>query len=331
MIQLSKVYSVSRGKLISANRKFNQTGHPMEISLTADSYISELSSFNKMDFPMITYNFKKIMDLKDVSPDSEIDTIGVCIDSHLFHNNSQRSILILDDSLAEIRVSIWNLSPEKFNSPLISIIAFRRAKMTHKRFGRFLTVSGRATVEINPDIPEVAPLAEWYSLHGDRAVTTSLTKGVFGDISLISALPVDLMDDQVIYTNLDVTISDISGLIYQSCAICFHKIKLYKGDIPVCETCMDTEPVLINQLVLTIHVYDASGSASLVAFTSTALELLDKDIDDLSTLDEELSSLLETFNEKKFKFNIKTRKTTFHVLVNMIIDLSLYRSLLKEI
>uniref|UniRef100_T1KZ17 Uncharacterized protein n=1 Tax=Tetranychus urticae TaxID=32264 RepID=T1KZ17_TETUR len=123
----------------------------------------------------------------------------------------------MDDLSAEIRVSAWNLPPEDLNPFIGSIIVVRRAKMTHKPYGRLLTVSGCSSVEINPAIPEVTRLAE----------------------------------------------CEISQLVR------YAKI-----------------PILVDQLFLTLRVFDDSGSISLIAFTNTALELLKKEISDIPLLEE---------------------------------------------
>uniref|UniRef100_T1L6K6 Uncharacterized protein n=1 Tax=Tetranychus urticae TaxID=32264 RepID=T1L6K6_TETUR len=102
--------------------------------------------------------------------------------------------------------------------------------MTHKSYGRLLTVSGCASIEIDPSIPEASHLSDWYATNGDSIDAVSLTVGIFGDISSISSWPSDVSADEVFYTNLEVIITSCTGQVYKACT--------------------DTEPALKDQVLL---------------------------------------------------------------------------------
>ncbi|XP_025018364.1 replication factor A protein 1-like [Tetranychus urticae] len=314
VIKLGKVFSISNGDLVpvdSSKLPYNRTGHPYEITLKNTSVIREETNFNEEDYPNAT--FVKISSLKNMSPGAVIDTLGVCIFSTLISNGSRRSVLILDDSAAEIRVSVWNLSPSDFNPAIGSVIVLRGAKLTHQFFGRILTISSVATVEVDPDIPEVHSLLEWFKTHGATSSSTSLSRGFVGETSLINSLPLSLQSNVIMFTNLEVSVRSGSGYIYQAHTDCGKKVQIYKGNIPVCEECKDTRPDLLHQLVITLQVSDSSGQAEVVAFTDVALELLNITLDDVPGItNDDITSALNSFTDKNFKFCVKSRETFFH-------------------
>ncbi|XP_025017685.1 replication protein A 70 kDa DNA-binding subunit-like [Tetranychus urticae] len=317
LLKVGKVYTISNGDLIPSKRKFNTTGHLREITLKDISVIKEEINFKEEDFPAVASNFVKISALRDISLGTIVDTVGVCLFLTLVNQEGEagprRSILLLDDSATEIRVTIWNLSLEDFNPPVGSVLVLRGARLVRQFCGRILSVSASATVEINPDIPEVYSLLDWYNTNGDTVSSTSLSRGFFGDFSPISSLPSSLQADQIIYTNLEVSIVSGSGHIYKAHTDCGKKVKIYKRNVPVCEGCTDTLPELIDQLVITFQVSDSSGQAEVVAFTDVSLDLLSLTMSDIPDItDEDLSLFLERLTDKTFKFCIKTRESFYH-------------------
>ncbi|XP_015794136.1 replication protein A 70 kDa DNA-binding subunit-like [Tetranychus urticae] len=313
VIKLGHVYAISNGELKPAKLPFNTTKHLREITLKHYSIIREELDFHDADFPNVPSNFTKISHLRNSPISSVVDVIGVCVFVTLVNKGACRSVLIQDDSSTEIRLSIWNLSPNDFNPPIGSIIVARRARLTQQHCGLILTVAGCATVDVNPDLPEAVRLLDWFNNHGSSTSFTSLSKGFFGEISLINSLPQSLQDDAIIYTNLEVIIISGCGYVYKAHTVCGRRIKIYQRDIPVCESCLDTLPQLSDQLLLTLGISDSSGSVEVSVFTDVALDLLSKTTNDIPNIsDASLSLAIEGFIGKTFQLCIKSRMTFFH-------------------
>uniref|UniRef100_T1K424 Uncharacterized protein n=1 Tax=Tetranychus urticae TaxID=32264 RepID=T1K424_TETUR len=130
----------------------NSTNHLREITLKPYSVVKEELNFSETDYPAVPSTFTKISHLRNSSPGSVVDVIGVCVFVTLVHKGACRSVLIQDDSSAEI------------------------PGLTQQCCGLILSVAGCATVDINPDLPEAVLLSDWFDSHGSTVSFTSLSR-----------------------------------------------------------------------------------------------------------------------------------------------------------
>lgn len=76
MIEVNKVYYISKGIVKPANKRFSNLSNDFEITLTQDSVI-ELCEEISESLPKMRYKFVLIKDLANCSPQTIVDIIGV--------------------------------------------------------------------------------------------------------------------------------------------------------------------------------------------------------------------------------------------------------------
>ena len=112
-----------------------------------------------------------------------VDVIGVIKDvgemqttysSRLEKEFQKRAITIVDKSLSQTILTLWESDALNFQALEKDVIAIKGAKVSD--FGGVTLGSTQSSlIRINPDIPEYNALREWYESVGSTMATTSLT------------------------------------------------------------------------------------------------------------------------------------------------------------
>ena len=74
----------------------------------------------------------------------------------------KRDVMLVDDSLKQIRMTLWERSAEEFDASGSPVCAFRGARVSDYG-GRALSVGAGSAIKVNPDIPEANKLKHWYA------------------------------------------------------------------------------------------------------------------------------------------------------------------------
>jgi len=78
---------------------------------------------------------------------------------------SKRDLTIVDDTLHQVRLTIWGDMANTFESPLESVIAFQSAKVSDFN-GRSLSLLASGGFAADPDIEQAHRLKGWYDAQG---------------------------------------------------------------------------------------------------------------------------------------------------------------------
>jgi replication factor A1 len=161
LIEVNKVYYITKGMVKTANKKFSTLQNDYEITLTQDSVI-ELCEESNEPLPQMRYKFVLIKDLENMSQQSIVDVIGICkavdecvtvISKKTNKELKKRDVHLFDKSLSEVRFTLWNEMAEQFDCPINSVIAIKGA-MVGEFNGKTLSALNNTTIHIDPDIPE---------------------------------------------------------------------------------------------------------------------------------------------------------------------------------
>jgi replication factor A1 len=161
LIEVNKVYYITKGMVKTANKKFSTLQNDYEITLNQDSVI-ELCEESNEPLPQMRFKFVLIKDLENISQQSVIDVIGICkavdecvtvISKKTNKELKKRDLHLFDKSLCEVRLTLWNEMAEQFDCPINSVIAVKGA-MVGEFNGKTLSALNNTTIQIDPEIPE---------------------------------------------------------------------------------------------------------------------------------------------------------------------------------
>ena len=162
MIQIGKVYYISKGQVKTANKKFNpNSSNEYEVTLTSDTVIQP--SEESDEIPKMRYKFIEIKDLENQQKNATVDVIGICkfvgelntvVSKTTNRELKKREIIIADKSAFEVRFTIWGEQAENFDAPINSIIAIKNALVGEFNGKTLSTTFGSTNIQVDPDIPE---------------------------------------------------------------------------------------------------------------------------------------------------------------------------------
>uniref|UniRef100_A0A671UGB8 Replication protein A subunit n=1 Tax=Sparus aurata TaxID=8175 RepID=A0A671UGB8_SPAAU len=181
LIEVGKVYYVSKGSLKIANKQYTSVKNDYEMTLNGETSI--IPCEDSSDVPMVQCDFVSIGDLGNREKDAIIDVIGVCkgvdevtrLTTKTNKEVSKRTLNLMDMSGKLVTVTLWGEEAEKFDGSGQPIVAVKGAKLSDFG-GRSLSASFSSTVMINPDIPEAYKLRGWYDKEGHTMEGESLTE-----------------------------------------------------------------------------------------------------------------------------------------------------------
>uniref|UniRef100_A0AAQ5ZX11 Replication protein A subunit n=1 Tax=Amphiprion ocellaris TaxID=80972 RepID=A0AAQ5ZX11_AMPOC len=186
LIEVGKVYYISKGSLKMANKQYTSVKNDYEMTLNGESSI--IPCEDSCDVPMVQCDFVSIADLESRDPDTIVDVIGVCksvdemtrLTTKTNREVSKRTLNLIDMSGKVVTVTLWGEEAEKFDGSGQPILAIKAAKLSDFG-GRSLSASFNSTIMINPDIPEA------YKLRG--CCTWFTVKGVKPAVNVINLIP----------------------------------------------------------------------------------------------------------------------------------------------
>ncbi|KAJ1911769.1 Replication factor A protein 1 [Coemansia sp. S17] len=177
LLEVGNVYHIS---LAQIRRRNNQLELVINDKTTVERY-DELTDVSRGDFdfvPIALLTENKVNNkvdilcvVKDVIDASPITT-GTGKDKRV-----RRSLLVIDSSGYEVRITLWGSMATDFKCPVGSIVAFKGA-LIKDYGGRTLSASEYKPMVVNPDIPEAHTLRGWYDAEGHHKKFLSLSRCV---------------------------------------------------------------------------------------------------------------------------------------------------------
>jgi len=189
MFQEGKVYTISRGQLKPANRKFNKLPHDYELTLGRDAEVQFYGEDKKIKLQH--YDIKPLEHAQDLPVDSVIDVCGVIqsvepvqqiVSNRTKRELTKRTMRICDDSGISIDLTIWGekaLEMDEKAMPEGTVVAATQVRVGDFG-GRSLSTTFSSAVNLNPDIAHTARLKQWYQTtqgHGVRSLTENSMGG----------------------------------------------------------------------------------------------------------------------------------------------------------
>uniref|UniRef100_A0A671UDN1 Replication protein A subunit n=1 Tax=Sparus aurata TaxID=8175 RepID=A0A671UDN1_SPAAU len=318
LIEVGKVYYVSKGSLKIANKQYTSVKNDYEMTLNGETSI--IPCEDSSDVPMVQCDFVSIGDLGNREKDAIIDVIGVCkgvdevtrLTTKTNKEVSKRTLNLMDMSGKLVTVTLWGEEAEKFDGSGQPIVAVKGAKLSDFG-GRSLSASFSSTVMINPDIPEAYKLRGWYDKEGHTMEGESLTemKGGSGggntNWKTLSDVKTEHLGhgDKADYYTCIATIVYLrkENCLYQACPSqdCNKKVVDQQNGMFRCEKCDKEFPNFKYRLILSANIADYGDNQWVTCFQESAEAILGQNAAYLGQLkDSNEAAFDEVFQQANF-------------------------------
>lgn len=318
LVEVGKVYYVSKGSLKIANKQYTSVKNDYEMTLNGESTIIPCDDGG--DVPMVQCDFIAIAELENREKDAIVDVIGVCksvdevtrLTTKTNREVSKRTLNLMDMSGKVVSVTLWGEEAEKFDGAGQPIVAIKAAKLSDFG-GRSLSASFSSTLMINPDIPEAYKLRGWYDKEGHAVDGQSLTEmrgsGGGGNANWKSLSDVKSEHlghgDKADYYTCIATIVYLrkENCLYQACPSqdCNKKVVDQQNGMYRCEKCDKEFPNFKYRLILSANIADCGDNQWVTCFQESAEAILGQNAAYLGQLkDSNESAFDEVFQHANF-------------------------------
>ncbi|GMH04103.1 hypothetical protein Nepgr_005942 [Nepenthes gracilis] len=192
VIEVGKVYMISKGSLKPVQRNFNHLRNEWEILLESASTV-DLCSDEDVSIPCQQFTFRSISEIENANNNSILDIIGIIISINpsipILRKNgmeTQRRIVNLKDmSGRSIELTLWgdfcnregHKLQELFDAGIFPVVAVKAAKVSDFS-GKSVGTISSTQLFINPDIPEAQSLRIWFDQGGKEVAAQSISRDI---------------------------------------------------------------------------------------------------------------------------------------------------------
>ncbi|XP_045135026.1 replication protein A 70 kDa DNA-binding subunit-like [Portunus trituberculatus] len=327
MIEIDKVYFISSATLKTANKQYSNLNNDYEMSFNRTTEVTPCHE--ETAIPTMQFNFTSLDQLESLTKDTILDVIGVCKEtydlSHVVMKSTgkeltKRDIQIVDQTLREVRLTLWGTQAEIFDGSQQPVVAVKGVKLSDFN-GRSLSVLGSSCVQINPDIQEAHLLKGWFDNGGSTKETVNLSgrSGQAGNMGGTFKLFVEAKQntgtDQPEYCCIKgcvVMVRKESGM-YQACPKegCNKKVVDQGNQTYRCEKCDYTHDTFQWRIMLQVCVADISDSQWVSVFQDQAEQMLNVNASELGALKDtnkdEYDKIMDSILFKNFNLKLRCK------------------------
>ncbi|CAG0923140.1 unnamed protein product, partial [Notodromas monacha] len=336
-LEVGRVYYIKGGRLKAANKQYSSVKHEYEITGGNETQIIPCDEDTK-DIPRTSFNFVRIKQIADTNADAIIDVIGVVKsvgDATTFTAKSsqreftKRELVLVDESRAEINLTLWGDTAVKFEHADNPVIAIKGVKVSGFG-GKSLSTTQSSSIFTNPvDVPEAHKLRGWFDNGGRTEVVEALTtqggssgghvSGDLGSVAL-AKLPIpgtDARYDAVLACPVSFR---EANAVYKSCSNkdCKRKVQDANDGTYLCPKCnIPNNTEFTYRYMLNANVRDATDGVWVTFFDEQAKQILGADAQVVGQAfsDEEESTAHRIFQEALFQphlFKLRGKMETYN-------------------
>ncbi|KAG7204042.1 hypothetical protein KM043_001901 [Ampulex compressa] len=335
MIEIEKVYYISRCNLKPANKQFSTLKNDHEMSMTNDTEII-LCHDDTDDIPRLSFNFCPISDIEGKEKNTLIDVLGI-VKSHgelqlLSSRNTgkelkKRDINLVDESNTMVCLTFWGKDAVEFEGSNNPVLAIKGVRIGEFNGGKNLSTIGSSVVQIDPDIPEAHRLRGWYNNVGRMEDIKSLSKTFSGGGGMngpwlsfreSKVLQQTAKENPGVYINkATINMIRLENAIYKACPTdaCNKKLIDQANQMYRCEKCDKEYPNFKYRLLASTNLADWTENQWITAFNEDAEKILGITAQELGELHEnDNDAYLEKFGEATFKsfiFKLRVKMEVF--------------------
>lgn len=304
VIEVGKVYMISKGSLKPAQKNFNHLSNDWEIFLETSSVV-ELCPEEDGSIPAQQFNFKAISDIVNAENNSIVDLIGIVISINpsvtILRKNgleTQRRIVNLKDkSGMSVELTLWGDFCNREGRQLQDLLDSGAFPSLAVKAGKVSDFSGKSVgtisasqLFISPDIPEALSLREWFDKGGKDFSSNSISRGIMAGLPRneirknVSQIKDEGLGrgDKPDWVTLKATVSFIKteNFCYTACPLmigdrqCSKKVTKLSNGNWCCERCDREFEECEYRYLLQAQVQDHTGVTWVTAFQDSGEDIL---------------------------------------------------------
>lgn len=310
LLNVGKVYSVSRGNIRVSNKKFSNSSSDYEILLDKNSEIKMVAEASPNE---LHYKFIKINEIN--MPQALVDLICVVKEAYPCNSVTVRNTgkevikrdLIVCDPTGSIRLTLWGQQAEAdFDEN--PILAIKDAKVGEYR-GFTINTIPSSQVIINPERKEAYELKGWFLKHGNE-IQLPKRDDIIKTIN-------DAVENSTDFTSVKAMIMFIKddNLWYDSCKGegCNKKVFL-EGNLYHCDRCNKDYEDCNTRYLVRASIGDHTGQIWVTLFDDQAQKLFEKSASEMKTIsqDEGLENVVKMYFFKEFIFRLRRKEEIYN-------------------
>lgn len=342
IIEVGKVYMISKGSLKPAKKNFNHLNNEWEIFLESSSTI-DLCPDEDVSIPQQQFSFRPINEIETLENNSIIDIIGVVMSvdpsKPVLRKNGmetqKRTVYLKDQSGRSVELTLWgefcNREGHKLQEMVISgffpVLAVKAGKVNDFS-GRSVGTVPSTQLFIDPDSPEANNLRAWFDRGGrnidSQSISRDLPGGLKNDIrKTISQIKDEGLgrSDKPDWVTVKATITFVKtdNFCYTACPLtigdkpCNKKVTKSGSSNWHCDRCNQEFEECDYRYLLQCQVQDHTGLTWVTAFQESAVLILGCPAKDLYMMkyeahdDDRFANLIKSrlFAEVLLKLKIK--------------------------
>ncbi|CAN8268437.1 unnamed protein product [Cochlearia groenlandica] len=335
VIEVGKVYFISKGSLKPAQKNFNHLNSEFEIFLESTSTV-ELCPDEDGSIPRQQFSFRPISDIEIAENNTILDIVGVVTSVNpsvpILKKNGmethRRVLNLKDESGKAVEVTLWGefcnrdgqQLEEMVNSAFHPVLAVKAGKVSDFS-GKSVGTISSTQLFINPEFPEAQKLRNWFDHGGKDIASSSISRDTMpggGSRNEIRKTVSQIKEeglgrsDKPDWVTVKGTISFIKtdSFCYTACPLmigdkqCNKKVTQSGTNMWLCERCNQESAECDYRYLLQVQIQDHTGLTWVTAFQESGEEIMGCPAKQLYTLKHELQ------NEEEFAEIV--RKRLFH-------------------
>ncbi|CAN6340288.1 unnamed protein product [Urochloa humidicola] len=344
LIEVDKVYLISRGSLKPAQKKFNPLNHEYEITVDFKTTI-EVCPSDDISIPRQQYNFRQISEIESVEVGAIVDLVGivtsVCPSATISRKDGsetqKRTLQLKDMSGRSVEVTFWGKFCDaegqqlqvQCDSGSNPVLALKSVRVTEFN-GRSVNSISSTQLKINPDFPEAERLQHWYVTEGKNAACVSLSAASGMGKTDIRKTVVQIKDEDLgrsekpDWITVKAAISHVNteSFCYPACTLDVNGRKCQKKVINngdgtwLCERCDQTLPNCEYRYLLQCQIQDHTGFTYATAFQEPGVEIIGCSAEELYNIKEEdaeqFAEIIQGVRWQQFLFKLRVHEETFN-------------------
>ncbi|CAN6331137.1 unnamed protein product [Urochloa humidicola] len=348
LIEVDKVYLISKGSLKPAQKKFNPLKNDHEILVDHATSI-EICCGAESGLTMQQYNFRKISEIENMEIGAFVDLVGIVTSVGPLAivirkdgtETKKRTLQLRDMSGRSVEIILWGRFCDAEGQQLQLLCDSGSNPTLALKGGRISDFSGRSVVAISStqlkvdlDVPVAERLKQWYMAGGKTAPCVSLSQ----NISSLSRIFVQKTIAQIKDENLGrsdkpdfITVRAVishvkaDNFCYPACTLelngkrCYRKVTNDSGDGTwYCDRCNRCSEKCEYKYLLLCQIKDHTGTTYAAAFQEAGEKIVGHTAEELFMIrnveqdDVKFAAIMETILFRECLFKLRVREESFN-------------------
>lgn len=347
IVEVGKVYMISRGSLKPAQKNFNHLKNEWEIFLEATSTV-ELCEEEDGSIPKQQFSFRSISEIETADSNSILDVIGIVVSVNpsvpILRKNGmetqRRTLNLKDGSGWSVELTLWGDFCNNEGQQLQDMVHFGEFPVLAVKAGKVSDFTGKSVgtisasqLFINPDIQEARSLRGWFDREGKNVTSHSISRDAmaFAPKNEIRKTVYQIKEeglgrsDKPDWVTVKATISFIKTdtFCYTACPLiigdrqCNKKVTKLGNSKWQCDRCNQEMEECDYRYLIQAQVQDHSGLTWVTAFQESGEEILGCAAKELYNLKYEepdeirFGEIIKSAIFSQFLFRLKVKEETY--------------------